>query len=362
MSGSSLDGLDIAYTRFQESGGKWNFEIVHAECLPYTEEWTEQLKTATGLSAAEYLLLHTAYGHYTGKQVNRFIQSYGLEHKVDLVASHGHTTFHMPSRKMTAQLGDGAAIAAITGLPVVSDLRALDIAYGGQGAPIVPIGEKLLLTEYDLLLNLGGIANLSSRNKGEYIAFDICAANRVLNMLANLEGREYDDNGEMASAGTLDPVLFTELNQLDYYAQPYPKSLANDFGTDTVYPIIQKYNRSTSDALHTYVQHICYQVRSAVLMLVRENPPASQDHAEKKLLVTGGGAFNNYLVQRLRDLLADLQIDVVVPEGFLVNFKEAMIMSLIGVLRWREEYNVLSTVTGAVRNTIGGALWQGGEA
>jgi anhydro-N-acetylmuramic acid kinase len=321
-----------------------------------------QLTNATTLPAADYLLLHTAYGHYIGEQVNRFIQTYGLEHKVDLVASHGHTTFHMPSKRMTAQLGEGSAIAAATGLPVVSDLRALDIAYGGQGAPIVPIGEKLLLSEYDLLLNLGGIANISSRNEQEYTAFDICAANRVLNMLANLEGLAYDDNGGLASRGSIEPALLNELNQLQYYQMNYPKSLANDFGTHTVFPIIQKYNLTTAAALHTYVEHICYQIKLSVAMLLRAEQGTEREFNSRKLLATGGGAFNNYLVRRLSETLSALQVEVVVPDENLVNYKEAIIMSLIGILRWREEYNVLASVTGARRNTVGGALWQGGEA
>src|ERR1700712_5611307 len=183
MSGSSLDGLDIAYVHLQETGGKWTYEIQHADCQPYSAEWIEKLSKAVDLPALDYQLLHTAYGHYTGELVNKFIDENNLHHKVHLVASHGHTTFHLPAHKMTAQLGDGAAIAAETGLPVVSDLRALDIAFGGQGAPIVPIGEKLLLPEYNWFLNLGGIANLSFNRPDKYLAFDVCPANRVLNLL-----------------------------------------------------------------------------------------------------------------------------------------------------------------------------------
>jgi anhydro-N-acetylmuramic acid kinase len=233
-------------------------------------------------------LLHTDFGHYTGEQVNRFIQSHDLFHKVDLVASHGHTTFHVPSRKMTAQLGDGAAIAAVTGLPVVSDLRAMDVAYGGQGAPIVPIGEKLLLEEYDMLLNLGGIANISYRNNDEFVAFDICAANRVLNMLAGKAGKTYDENGTMAASGSTNRQLLEELNGLEYYKAPYPKSLANDFGTDRVYPVIQQHGLTTEDALRTYVEHICTQVRSSVIMLQTRETGVDSIVASRKILVTGG--------------------------------------------------------------------------
>ena len=197
MSGSSLDGLDIAFVEFLENGGKWSYEILAADCYEYPANWAERLKNATTLNARDYQLLHTDYGHYVGEQVNKFIEANGLQYKVGLVASHGHTTFHEPANKMTGQIGDGAAIAAETQLPVVSDLRALDVAFDGQGAPIVPIGEKLLLGGYDYFLNIGGIANISLNEK-EYVAYDICAANRVLNMLAADAGKEYDAGGEMA--------------------------------------------------------------------------------------------------------------------------------------------------------------------
>ncbi len=202
MSGSSLDGLDIAFVELQEQAGKWSYEILQADCYPYSDEWVVKLKNAINLSAKEYQLLHADYGHYTGQQINKFIDEHQLHYKVAVIASHGHTTFHIPEKKMTAQLGDGAAIAAETQLPVVTDLRALDVAFGGQGAPIVPIGEKLLLGEYNFFLNLGGIANISF-NSDQYAAFDVCPANRVLNMLVNELGKEYDDGGQIAASGTV---------------------------------------------------------------------------------------------------------------------------------------------------------------
>ncbi|HSF46074.1 MAG TPA: anhydro-N-acetylmuramic acid kinase, partial [Chitinophagaceae bacterium] len=182
MSGSSLDGLDIAFVQFDEQSGNWTYEILEAQCFPYTEEWVEKLRCAVDLSARDYMLLDAAYGHYIGQQVNTFIEQYGLQYKVALISSHGHTSFHMPPM-MTGQLGHGAAIAAETGLPVVTDLRAVDVALGGQGAPIVPMGEKLLWKDFELFLNIGGIANLSV-NASHYLAYDVCAANRVMNMLA----------------------------------------------------------------------------------------------------------------------------------------------------------------------------------
>jgi anhydro-N-acetylmuramic acid kinase len=373
MSGSSLDGLDIVFAEIQENGGKWTYEILHADCYAYSEDWIIKLKQATSLSALDYQLLHTEYGQYLGQQVNRFIEENELQFKIGLVASHGHTTFHIPSKKMTAQLGDGAAIAATTQLPVVSDLRSLDIAFGGQGAPIVPIGEKLLLSQYDLFLNLGGIANISASGKPSLgglpdgrqgWGFDVCAANRVLNMLAADAGKEYDEGGKMAAAGKVNDMLLEQLNTLEYYQQTNPKSLANDFGTDIVYPMIKKVSLSVNDALRTYTEHIVQQITKAIAGSGNpkskiENLPAGQ--AGQKLLVTGGGAFNNFLIERLKDHLAQLNIEVLIPDEKLVKYKEALIMALIGVLRWREETNVLSSVTGAARDSAGGAVWMGQE-
>jgi anhydro-N-acetylmuramic acid kinase len=304
-----------------------------------------------------YQLLHVEYGHYIGEQINRFIEENKLHYQVALIASHGHTTFHIPSKKMTAQLGDGASIAAETQLPVITDLRALDLAFGGQGAPIVPIGEKWLLGNFDFFLNLGGIANISFKSE-PYIAFDICAANRILNMLINNEGKEYDDRGEMAKDGAINFELLQKLNGLDYYSQPYPKSLANDFGTDIVYPMILDAGCETRDALRTYVEHIVMQTRDAIINLINNKLQTTN----RKLLVTGGGAFNTFLVNRLSEELGQLQIQVMVPDEKLIRYKEAMIMAFMGVLRWRQEYNVLSSVTGASRDSIGGALWIGQEA
>ena len=357
MSGSSLDGLDIAFVEFQEQGGKWTCEILEADCYPYTDEWVTKLSNAINLPARDYMLLHTDYGHYTGQQVNKFIDKHQLDYKVAVIASHGHTSFHVPSKKMTAQLGDGAAIAAETKLPVVSDLRSLDVAFGGQGAPIVPVGEKLLMGEYDYFLNICGIANISL-NTDKYIAFDVCPANRVLNMLANDAGKDFDEGGEMAASGNVNGELLNRLNALEYYKQPHPKSLANDFGTDVVYPLIKDQALSLPDSLRTYTEHIAVQIRDAIV--------AADNHksitANPKLLITGGGAFNTFLIQRLAEQLKGLNIEPVVPDKKLVNFKEALVMAFIGVLRWRQEYNVLSSVTGSARDSIGGALWTGQEA
>lgn len=357
MSGSSLDGLDIAFAEFEESRGKWSFEIKAAACKPYTDEWLQRLQSAVNLSAYDYLLLHTQYGKYIGEQVNKFIEEFNLHHQVQLIASHGHTTFHAPAFGMTAQLGDGAAIAAATEINVVSELRALDVAFGGQGAPIVPIGEKLLFKDYLFYLNLGGIANLSYKSSDDYIAFDVCAANRVLNMLAAIEGKKYDEGGSMAASGKLYTPLLTRLNALPYYSLDHPKSLGNQFGTDTVFPLIQAFDIANADKLRTYTEHIVMQIVYSIHKLFANN-----DIKNTKLLITGGGAFNTFLVKRLAEVLQSLQIEIVVPDDTIINYKESLIMGLIGVLRWREEYNVLQSVTGARRSSIGGAVWIGQEA
>ncbi|MFZ9300152.1 MAG: anhydro-N-acetylmuramic acid kinase [Chitinophagaceae bacterium] len=351
MSGSSLDGLDIAFIELEELSGRWSFHILQAECAPYSDEWSNKLRNAVHLSARDYLLLHTEYGHYIGMQVKEFMAKHALDFQVSLIASHGHTTFHMPPL-MTGQIGDGAAIAAETGLPVVSDLRAVDVALGGQGAPIVPIGEKLLWPSTSMFLNIGGIANISINGADNYLAYDICPANRVLNMLALLNGKEFDDNGQMAATGQVNERLLAQLNALPFYAQSYPKSLANDFGTDVVYPLVLASGLSVEDMLCTYTEHIAVQVAHEV-----ENHLQQVNEIAPQILVTGGGALNNFLIDRLQYHLEAMRVKVDRPDEQIIQYKEALIMGMLGVLRWREETTALSSVTGATRDSVGGALW-----
>ncbi len=349
MSGSSLDGLDLVFASFDVSGSSWTYEILAADCYPYPPEWLQRLETATALPAGDYQQLHCDYGRYLGEQVNRFVETYQLHYKVQLVGSHGHTTFHRPESGMTHQLGDGAALAATCGINVVSDLRSMDVALGGQGAPIVPIGEKWLLGDFSWFLNIGGIANLS-RNGDPYMAFDVCPANRVLNLLAATTGQPYDAGGATARSGQVHPGLLEQLSQLPYYRQSPPKSLANSFGTDVVFPLLQTADLSAADSLCTYTEHIAQQVQQAIQVLPPVDGPA-------RLLVTGGGAFNTYLLERMRSLVPELEL--VVPDEQLVQYKEALIMAFMAVLRWREENNVWHTVTGARRSSVGGAIWMG---
>lgn len=355
MSGSSLDGLDIAFVEFEEKAGKWTFNLLEAECVAYSSEIEQRLASAPLLSAVEFVKLHAEYGHLLGNAVNQFIQDKGLGYKVSLICSHGHTIFHQPG-KFTTQIGDGAALAAVTGLPVVTDLRSMDVALGGHGAPIVPIGEKLLFSDYSLFLNIGGIANISHHQHSMHRAFDVCPANKVLNMLSMQVNKKFDQGGELALSGIVNESLLKELNQLSYYQLPFPKSLANEFGTEVIYPLILSHGLSISDSLATYVEHIAMQVSNAIvnLKLVK-----SENDSESKLVVTGGGAFNTYLLSRIQFHLYEQGITIDVPLKEVVEFKEAIIMALLGVLRWREEDTVLSSVTGSSRNSIGGALWMG---
>ncbi len=360
MSGSSLDGLDIVFVLLDEQSGKWTYEIKASACKTYSTDWESKLRNATQLNARDYLTLHAAYGKYCGVLVNEFVRENALDHQVQLIGSHGHTVFHDPSNGYTAQLGDGATIAATTGINTVSDLRAMDIALGGQGAPIVPVGEQLLFPDTKAFLNLGGIANISLHTSEGIVAYDICPANRVLNALAEKAGKAFDDGGTMASTGFLRDEVLAKMNALDYYAMPYPKSLDNGFGLDVVLPLLTAANLSIPDALRTMVEHICIQVSRNLLRLANKNN-LHAGNGPHKLQVCGGGAFNSYLINSLQERIraGGWQIDM--PPAEVVNNKEALIMALLAVLRWREEATCFPATTGASRPSIGGAVWIGQE-
>jgi len=353
MSGSSLDGLDIAYVQLDEVRGKWEYQILAAECVPYSEEWRKRLINATSATVPEFLELDTDYGKYLGDSVNNFIERHTLDHKVHFIASHGHTVYHSPSTATTGQIGNGAAIAAMTGLPVINDLRATDVALGGQGAPIVPIGDRLLFGHYKYLLNIGGIANLTIQENSESaIAFDVCPANQLLNELARRSGKEMDENGAIASGGQLLQELLTKLADHPYYRADFPKSLSNEMAMSIGAKLLQYTSNKDADLLHTACYHIADQVVAAVI-----SNAGSENGGQ--MLVTGGGAFNTFLVDVLRAKLDQIGVEVVVPDAGVVKYKEALVMALIGTLRWREEVNVLSSVTGATRDSVSGALWLG---
>ena len=355
MSGSSLDGLDIVFVELEEKGGKWNYQVLNASCLPFERDLQEELQQAPLMSAKDLAALDAKFGSYIGKQVNAFISSHHLHYKVGLIVSHGHTVFHHPPH-FTTQIGNGAFIAAETSLPVVSDLRTMDIAMGGQGAPIVPMGELLLYPGYKYFLNIGGIANISFRGESTYDAFDVCPANRVMNLLANDIGKSFDDEGAFARKGNIIEGLLDQLNAQEFYWQTFPKSLANEFGTDVILPLIRSFKLDIRDALCTYVEHIAMQVSEAVQQLNRKRGFTPMI---EKMLVTGGGALNSYLIERLKFYLDPINIHIEVPDRQTVEYKEAVIMALLGILRWREEATVLNSVTGAREQSVGGALWMG---
>lgn len=354
MSGSSLDGLDICYAQYEEVRGAWTAQILKAECLSYSPEWTAQLAQAAHISVPDFLRLNSAYGRYLGRAVQDFMLRNELEHKVHFIASHGHTVFHDPAAPSTFQLGEGAAIAATCGLPVISDLRSMDVALGGQGAPIVPIGDKLLFGAYEALLNIGGIANLTIRQgDGTYLAFDVTVANQALNALAQKMGADFDRDGQWAAEGTLLPEALALLNTADYLQVAAPKSLSNPQAMALVQDVVSNEAYALKDRLNTLCHYVAQQV---ALSLDRYLPPSTE---QRSVLLSGGGALNAFLVHLLREQLAQRSIAVVLPDTELIQYKEALVMGLIGVLRWREEVNVLASATGAGRDSVGGALWMG---
>lgn len=348
MSGSSLDGLDIVYTTITNVGNNWEYEIEQAATVDYPDAWQEKLSSFKDCTLPEFLELHTAYGRYLGEEINQFITQHHLHHKVHFVVSHGHTVYHNPQNKTTFQLGDGAGIAATTGLTVIAGLRNMDMAYGGQGAPIVPIADQLLFGAYRYCLNLGGIANISIKTATGIVSSDICAANQVLNHFAQLEQLPFDNKGILAASGSLDGKALEQLQALPFFQQQGAKSLSNDFSQNEIIPLLE--HLSPGDALHTACKHIAAEVKRTVL-----NYPVAV--APTQVLVTGGGAHNDFLMESLRDVLHELKIELVKPDDEIINFKEAVAMALIGVLRWREETNVLCSATGASQDSIGGAIW-----
>jgi anhydro-N-acetylmuramic acid kinase len=276
-----------------------------------------------------------------GRLTKQFIISNQL--KPDFIASHGHTVFHQPNKGFTLQIGSGQSMAIELGLPVVCDFRSKDVALGGQGAPLVPIGDKKLFSGYDACINLGGIANVSFDNeKGERVAFDICPFNMGLNYLANKLGFDYDDAGKNAKKGKLSSVLLEELNQLDYYSQPYPKSLGVEWFNNYCLPLINDESIPVLDRLHTFSHHVAAQIKITV-----------EGIEGKKVLLTGGGAYNSFVIKVLKQTCDK---SFVTPPGSIIDFKEALIFAFLGMLRMNEEINVLKSVTGAQKDSSSGII------
>lgn len=332
MSGTSLDGVDLAYIHFNITNDIWAFNIIESETIGYSQIWLQQLRSAVEYSEEQLVDLDINYTKLLGEIISAFIKKYKIEN-LDAVSSHGHTILHQPNDGLTLQIGNLPAISQICNQTVVCDFRVQDVRLGGQGAPLVPIGDRILFSEYDFCLNLGGFSNISFEEKGQRIAFDISPVNTVLNYYANQLGLDYDDKGELAKTGKIDDKLLSELNKLDFYKKAYPKSLGFEFVKHTVLPLIDNYLIDVADKLRTFIEHIVIQTSLAL------------KDKKGKLLITGGGAYNTFLIERLKSYMPD--VEIVIPELKVLEFKEALIFALLGVLRLRHENNVLSSVTGA---------------
>lgn len=341
MSGTSVDGLDVCCATFTCKDGRWSFHIDCARGYDYPQELRQKLgRDVQNMSAYDFVAFHSEYGRYLGQRVNEFMAEFGV--KPDIIASHGSTVFHEPAKKIMYQIGDGAAIAAETGIPTVSDFRRLDIMLGGQGAPLVPVGDKLLFGEYDYCLNIGGFSNISWREGERRIAFDISPVNYVINRFARTVGLEMDRDGLMASKGRVDQALLDKLNALDYYSRPAPKSLGREWVEANVFPLLDGCGLSLEDILRTYYEHCAVQLSKVTV-------------PGRSLLVTGGGAYNKFLIERMRELSG---CKIVVPEPAIVEFKEALIFAFLGVLYMTNQVSCLSSVTGARQDNIGGMLFK----
>ncbi|MBC7485387.1 MAG: anhydro-N-acetylmuramic acid kinase [Cytophagaceae bacterium] len=351
MSGTSCDGLDIAYCEFFKHSDHWTYTITAAKTVGYTDSFVKKLQDASSMSGKDLMRFDREFGSFCGKAVLEFLTEYRLEAPA-VIGSHGHTIFHTPTQGVTCQIGSGAALYAACSIPVACDFRSIDVALGGQGAPLVPLGDQLLFSAYDYCLNLGGISNISYLKNNTVVAFDICPVNMVLNHLAGLLGVAYDKDGAAASSGKSSTSMLEELNHLDFYQQPAPKSLGKEWFEQNFMPVLEKYKRlSINDRLATCSEHIAFQMSEVVgaqCLAPLPNQP--------KLLATGGGAFNKHLMKRFAELLKG-KCNVEIPDAQTVAFKEALIFGLLGVLRMQKENNVMSSATGSSRDHCGGALY-----
>ncbi|WP_426479440.1 anhydro-N-acetylmuramic acid kinase [Chryseobacterium sp. CBSDS_008] len=338
MSGTSLDGLDICLAEFEKQD-KWAFQILKSETLSYSEDWENKLRNSIHLSAEDLLELHSEYGFYLGQQVKEFIHKHRVE-GISLIASHGHTVFHQPKRKFTLQIGDGRAIKLETGLPVIYDFRSQDVLLQGNGAPLVPIGDELLFAQYSACLNLGGFSNISLQSGDKRIAFDIAPVNIVLNHLAQQLHKSFDENGALAEKGTVNESLLNQLNALDFYQHSHPKSLGVEWCNQHIFPVLE--NIEALDALATFTEHAAQQICNVI-----------NQYSLKDILITGGGAYNTFLIEKIR---AKTKAEVIIPEKKIINYKEALIFAFMGVLKMNNEINVLSSATGSSYDHSSGVI------
>lgn len=338
MSGTSLDGLDICFAKFEKQDS-WTFKILKAETIPYPKNWEDRLRNLIHTSAEELLELNSEYGFYLGKSVKNFIEKHQLEN-IDLIASHGHTVFHQPQKKFTLQIGDGRAIKLETNLPVIYDFRSQDVLMCGNGAPLVPIGDELLFSQYDACLNLGGFSNISLKINDQRIAFDIAPVNIILNQLAQKFNKNFDKNGDLAKQGIVNDELLLKLNSLDFYKQPHPKSLGIEWCNENIFPLFK--DIQTLDLLATFTEHAAQEISN----IFNEN-------RLKNVLFTGGGVYNHYLIEKIK---AKTNTEIIIPEKEIIEYKEALIFAFMGVLRLNNEINVLASATGSSHDHSSGII------
>ncbi len=340
MTGTSLDGVDVAACTFSFVDKKWQFNIVTAKTYKYTHSIYEQLLSSHNAQGRDIAQLHAKYGIFLGKIVKQFIDETGF--KAQFVANHGYTVFHEPHNGFTTQIGSGAHMANSCGLPVICDFRTADIAKGGNGAPLVPVGDMLLFSNYAACLNLGGFSNISFWKNNKRQAFDICPVNILLNYFALQAGLKFDKNGLLGQAGNVCTKTLSRLDNLDFYKKEPPKSLGREFLINNIIPCFNN-NAAINDKLSTAYKHIVNQLAAVINNL----PPGL-------ILVTGGGAHNVFLIEQLQNRITN---KLYIPPVTIIDFKEALIFAFLGVLRYIETDNCLATVTGAAGNSCGGAIY-----
>lgn len=343
MSGTSLDGLDLALCEFEHKGGSYSFHIKSASTIEYNDAWKKRLAEVKNATAEDYFTLHAAYGKYIAGEITLFLKTAGSI--PDAIASHGHTVFHRPDLGFSTQIGCGATIAAHTRITTVCDFRSLDVAGGGQGAPLVPVGDTLLFGAYQACLNIGGIANISFDDQSrKRIAYDLCVANMALNYLAEKTGVAFDRGGALARSGKINTELLSRLNNLSYYSQKGARSLGREWFEKNMECIMRE-EVAVTDLLATLVEHIAHIIAHEL-----------NTHELKNVLVTGGGAFNTFLIETLK---SKTNCEIVIPEEEIIHFKEALIFAFLGYLRLNKKINTLNSVTGAAQDSIGGAVYLG---
>jgi anhydro-N-acetylmuramic acid kinase len=340
MSGSSLDGLDLALCHFTEGDGRRAYDVLATHSVQYPAELHDRLLHMSSATAFELAEAHAVLGRFMGESAKRFLQEAG---PADLIASHGHTIFHQPRKGFTTQIGCGAHIAAITGVPAVVDFRTKDVAYHGQGAPLVPIGERDLFSGYDGFLNLGGIANISVHKENTIAGTDLCFCNQALNFLAAETGASFDASGAIARSGRPYSPLLADLKGLPFLSYRPPYTLGREHFEQAMRPLLDNGSIPVADRLCTVVTHIAMVLGDAL-----------GRNQVQRCLITGGGAHNTFLVERTGE---ECHTELVVPDARTVEFKEALIFAYLGWLRWNEQPNALASVTGATRNSVGGAVY-----